>query len=476
MSWKSGLLALAMICVACGGDDAAPPDAPLQSAGAATLDTATGAAASGNEPAAADHAASANLATEAVAGDAVRAPGATAAETVSASTSSVREKAPAQIRGIYLNAYGAGSRARLAKLLALADTTELNTFVVDVKDEKGIHYRSALALPTELALQGEQTLGNLRAFVDTLHAHGLHAIARIVVFKDPILSKAKPDWSIRTPDGELWLDKAGNTWVSAWDPAVWDYNIAIAEEAARAGFDEVQFDYVRFPEPYPSLPEQVHTHANGTRTQAIVAFLQRARARLHPLGAIVAADVFGLSPNDGRDINIGQQWEDVLASADHVLPMVYPSHYLPTHLKGVPTPNRMPYETVFTSVGIGMVRIKRLRALGVRTARVIPWLQAFSAPWVDREYEYGAEQADAQIRAVYDVGLEDWIFWHPGSRYEHLSAAFARELKPSAREFTAPDELVRQTDLVDRAGAAAARERVAAEHGRRTGAAATGMH
>ena len=372
----------------------------------------------------------------------------------------VRGGAPAQIRGIYLNAYAAGSARRLPALLALADTTELNTFVVDVKDEKGIHYRSELELPTELAQQGEQTIRNLAAFVDTLHAHGIHAVARIVVFKDPILSKAKPEWSIRTPDGELWMDKAGNTWVSSWEPAVWDYNLSIAEEAARAGFDEIQFDYIRFPEPYPSLPDQVHPKATGTRTEAIVAFLDEARERLHPLGAIVAADVFGLSPNDGRDINIGQQWEDVLAAADHVLPMVYPSHYLSTHLPGVKTPNRMPYETVFKSVGAGMVRAERLADAGVTTGRVIPWLQAFDAPWVDREYSYGPDQAKAQIDALYAVGVEDWIFWHPGSRYEHLSAAFERSTASRAQAFEPDEDMIEFADRIDAAGARAARERV----------------
>ncbi len=384
-------------------------------------------------------------------------------------TAGVRREAPPQIRGIYLNAYAAGSARRRAALLALADSTELNAFVVDVKDEKGIHYRSRLELPTTLAQPGEQTIRDLTAFVDTLHAHGIHAIARIVVFKDPILSKARPAWSVRTPAGELWVDKAGNTWVSAWEPEVWDYNLAIAEEVAQAGFDEIQFDYIRFPEPYASLPEQVHPKAAGTRTEAIVAFLERARARLHPLGAIVAADVFGLSPNDGRDVNIGQQWEDLLAAADHVLPMVYPSHYLPTHLPGVRTPNRMPYETVFKSVGAGMVRAGRLAETGVATARVVPWLQAFDAPWVDRDYSYGPEQAEAQIDALYAVGVDDWIFWHPGSRYEHLSAAFERSTATHARSFEPTPDLVEFADRIDAAGARAARERVS----RAAGAAAS---
>ena len=131
-------------------------------------------------------------------------------------------KAPAVIRGIYLNAYAAGSTKRLGTLLALADSTEINTFVVDVKDEKGMRYRTELPLQKEIG--GEVTISNLKALVDSLHAHKVWASARIVVFKDPMLSVAKSEWSIKNPSGGLWQDKAGNTWVSAWDRDVWDYN------------------------------------------------------------------------------------------------------------------------------------------------------------------------------------------------------------------------------------------------------------
>jgi hypothetical protein len=368
--------------------------------------------------------------------------------------------APTVLRGIYLNAYAAGTTNRLRQLLALADRTEINAFVVDVKDEKGVHYRTGVTLAGELAQPGEITIRNLKALADTLHAHGIHAIARIVVFKDPILSKARPEWSIRTPDDALWIDKAGNSWVSSWEPAVWKYNIDIAAEVVEAGFDEVQFDYVRFPEAYASLPDQVHPKENGTRTDAIVSFLRLAVQRIHPLGGIVAADVFGLSPNDAGDVRIGQQWEPILATADHVLPMVYPSHYFPTHLRNVPRPNRMPYETVFTSLGIGEIRREQLRDAGVPTARVIPWLQAFTATWVDRDFDYGPQQAADQIRAVHDVGLEDWVFWHPGSRYEHIADAFQAETRSQAKPFDPPGWLSDMAALVDRAGAAAARQRV----------------
>lgn len=378
----------------------------------------------------------------------------------STTPSTAPHEAPAVIRGIYLNAYAAGSQKRLHTLLGLADTTEINTFVVDVKDEKGMRYHSQL--PQQKQIGGEITIGNLKALVDSIHAHKIWTMARIVVFKDPMLSAAKPEWSIRKAGNDLWRDKQGNTWVSAWDPNVWEYNIQIAEEVLKAGFDEVQFDYVRFPEPFPSLPPQVHPKAKGDRTDAIAQFLTTAKTRIHALGGVMAADLFGLSPDDPKDVNIGQQWERLIAITDHVLPMTYPSHYLPTHLKGVPKPNQMPYETIVASVGLGVIRARRLHDAGGTPARIIPWLQGFSAPWVTKNYPYGAEQAEAQIRGVYDVGLEDWVFWHPGSKYEHLSAAFAKDAQPRAKKFEPSATLNAQVDLLERQGVKDARQKATA--------------
>ena len=231
-------------------------------------------------------------------------------------------KTPPVLRGLYLNAYAAGSKTRLPKLLAIADSTEINAFVIDVKDEKGMRYRTALEQQRQIG--GEVTISDLKALVDSIEKHGVWTIARIVVFKDPMLSKAKPEWSIKNPSGGLWMDKAGNTWVSAWDPNVWEYNIQIAEEVLKSGFDEIQFDYIRFPEPFPSLPKQIHTHAKGDRTDAIEAFIAQAKPRIKALGGVLSVDLFGLSPNDPRDVQIGQQWERIISQVDHVLPMVYP--------------------------------------------------------------------------------------------------------------------------------------------------------
>ena len=377
---------------------------------------------------------------------------------------SPREGAPPIIRGLYLNAYKAGSGTHRRRFIEIADQTEINAFVIDMKDERGLHYLSNLTLQNELTADTEITIRNPRAFIDTLKAHNIYLIARIVVFKDPILSKARPDWSVRNPSGGLWVDKAGNTWVSPWDERVWDYNLDIAEEVARLGFDEIQFDYVRFAEPYRSLPNQVHPRARGDRTDAIAAFLLEARRRLHPLGVTVTADVFGLSPNEGGDVNIGQQWETISAIADHILPMMYPSHYFPTHLPGVQRPDLMPYEVLFKSAGMAAWRSSQLQAAGVRPARIMPWLQAFSAPWLGRNHQkYGPQQIRDQKRGVYEVGLEDWILWHPGSKYEQFAGAFARETRPQARAVTPPASVVATVDRLDREGAAAERERLAGD-------------
>jgi len=376
-----------------------------------------------------------------------------------------RDKAPAQIRGLYLNAYAAGSPTRLPKLIQMADDTEINAFVVDVKSERGVHYNTSIPLAKELQQSGENTLKDLKTFADTLRAHGIYSIARIVVFKDPILSKAKPEWSVQRPGGGLWVDKAGNTWVSPWDEGVWDYNLSIAEEVAKAGFDEIQFDYVRFAEPYKSLPPQVHPKAKGDRTDAIAAFLNEAKRRLHPLGATVTADVFGLSPNDPKDVNIGQQWETLSAVADHILPMMYPSHYLPTHLPGVPKPDLMPYETIFKSAGMARLRNDALAEEGVKPARVIVWLQAFSAPWLGRNHQtYGAEQIRQQKKAVYDVGYDDWILWHPGSRYEPFLAGLDKTTQShKAASYTAPPEVRSVVDRFEQQGVGDARRKAGAQ-------------
>ena len=392
------------------------------------------------------------------AADSTAVPDSAAAEP--AAPASPRANAPAQIRGLYINAYAAGSRARLPKLIAMADSTEINAFVIDVKDERGIRYQSQIPLAMELAQEGEVTIRDLPAMLDTLKAHEIYTIARIVLFNDPILSQAKPEWSIRRPDGSLWLDRAGHSWVSPWDKDVWEHNLAIAEEVAKAGFHEIQFDYVRFPEQFQSLPPQVHPEAQGDRPDAIAAFLNEAKRRLHPLGVTVTADVFGLSPNTSDDVGIGQQWETLAAIADHMLPMMYPSHYFATHLPGVPRPHAMPYETIYTSAGMARLRNDRLKEAGIEPARVIVWLEAFQATWLRDGVVYGAEQIRQQKKGVYDVGFEDWVLWHPGSQYEPFLGGLDKTTESQAvAPYTPPAAVLAAVDRFEAEGVRAARER-----------------
>ncbi len=324
------------------------------------------------------------------------------------------------VRGLYVNRFAAQSTKRMRQLVALADTTEINAFVIDIKDEFGLNYASADPVVRRNA-GNAGTIGNLRALLDTLKAHRILSIARIVVFKDSVTARVHPQWTIRKPDGGAWRDKQGLTWVNPYSRELWDYNVRIAEEVVKLGFGEVQFDYIRFPEPYKSLPQQVFPGANGlSKSDALAAFLAYARTRISKLGVRTTADVFGLVTSLAAPLEIGQQWEALSPRVDVMLPMVYPSHY-PRGAFGVARPNAEPYKVVLAAVKRARERDEKL---GIRsTEHVRTWLQAFSLG----QPPYGAAEVRAQKQAVYDAGFDGWVLWHPGSKYETFIAAFERE-------------------------------------------------
>jgi hypothetical protein len=330
--------------------------------------------------------------------------------------------APA-VRALYVNRFAAQSRARMRALVALADSTEVNALVIDMKDEFGLNYASAV--PRFAANAGEMAkVRDVRALVDTLRAHGILPIARLVVFKDSVTARVHPEWTIRRGDGAIWRDHKGLAWVNPYHRELWDYNIGVAEELVRLGFGEVQFDYIRFPEPYRSLPAQVFSGSGGqSKPDAIAEFLRTANARLDQLGVRTTADVFGLTTTVNGPLEVAQHWEKLAPVTDVLLPMVYPSHYPPGSL-GVRRPNAEPYRIV--NVAISRAR-ERNERLGVRGEAVRPYLQAFSLG----QPPYGAEEVRQQKQAVYDAGYDGWVLWHPGSKYEPFVAALERgELAP----------------------------------------------
>jgi hypothetical protein len=324
------------------------------------------------------------------------------------------------IRALYLNRFAAQSSRKMNRMLAVADTTEINGFVIDIKDEFGLNYKSE---KPELARNAGNTHGripNLKALVDSMKAHKVYAIARIVVFKDPMAASLNAGWTIKTPDGGQWHDEKGNAWVNPYNRDVWAYNLGVAEEMARAGFDEIQFDYIRFPEPYKRLAPQVFPGAGTVKKPDLLSeFLKEAQQRLHPLGVLVTADIFGLVTTVRGPLEVGQWWEKISPYVDVVLPMVYPSHY-PRGSFGIARPNAEPYEILKNALQPTRTRDA---ALGIKRAEhVRPWVQAFSLG----QPPYTAEHVAAQIRAIYDVGYKGWILWSPGSLYDAFIPAFGK--------------------------------------------------
>ena len=312
-------------------------------------------------------------------------------------------------RGLYVYRFGMNTR-RLKHFIGIADSTEINALIIDVKDEFGLNYNSSDPMVRKNA--GTQVKSpNMRALVDSIRAHGILPVARIVVFKDSVTARNNPDHTIRKPDGTPWHDKKGLTWVNPYANAIWEYNFRVADEAIKMGFGEIQFDYIRFPEPYRSLPTQVFPEQKGrSKPQVLSEFLNTARARFAKQGVRTTADVFGLVTTVGGALEVGQQWEPITKSVDVVLPMVYPSHY-PRGSFGLPRPNAAPYDVIHIAISRARERDEKL---GIKGEHVRPWLQAFSigAP------KYGPEQIEEQKRAVYDSGYDGWVLWEPGSRYD----------------------------------------------------------
>lgn len=340
--------------------------------------------------------------------------GATAGQagTPGADTSGIPSAAPgsnAVVRGLYVNRFAAVSRRKLTQILAIADSTQVNALVVDMKDEFGLNYDSD---DPDLR-RNEGTMGkvrDVRALTDTIRAHGLLPIARLVVFKDSVAARMNPDEVIRQPGGAPWRDRQGLTWVNPYSPRIREYNLKVAEELVRLGFQEIQWDYIRFPEPYKSLPPQIFPGSDGVgKPDALAAFLKEASTRLHTLGVRNTADIFGLVTTVNGALEVGQEWEKLAPVTDVLLPMVYPSHY-PSGSFGIARPNAEPYQVVHTAIARARERNAKL---GVTGEQVRPYLQAFTLG----KPEYGAEEVRQQIRAVNDAGFQGWVLWHPGSSY-----------------------------------------------------------
>lgn len=308
---------------------------------------------------------------------------------------------PFVVKGVYVPYGVLYLPDRLQSILDLVEATELNAIVVDVKSDRG---RIAHQSQVEIAVQGEALhpdMADLNELVQYCHARGIYAIARMVIFKDPVLTAVRPDLAIHRQSGEMYVDLEGLTWANPYLQEVYDYNIALAKEIVAIGFDEIQFDYLRFPSDGVTRDLAYPVESNmATRTAAIGEFMSQVHDALKPLGVMISADLFGLTlwVADDRDLGIGQRLIDIAPHVDYISPMVYPSTFTKGNLN-LDNPSAHPYEVVYRSC---------VKAQERTSTKIRPWLQHY---WGDAEYyleeKRGAEEAKAH----------GWLFWNAAGKY-----------------------------------------------------------
>ncbi len=318
------------------------------------------------------------------------------------------ELMPFRPKALYLSFFAIGTPALRKKALQLVHETELNALVIDVKGDRGmVAYHSAIPLATEVGAQRIITVPNLKARVAKLHQQGLYLIARIVTFKDNQLASARPDLAVKTQNGKIWRDSENLAWTDPFKKAVREYNIGLAVEAAQAGFDEIQFDYVRFPDNKGVVFSQPNTEE--ARVNAIARFLDEARKRLTPYNVFLSADIFGYVCWNLNDTGIGQKLESIVKDVDYVSPMLYPSTFQ-FGIPGYRDPVANPYEIIHRTLDRARERT------GLNPIRFRPWLQAFRDYAFDRR-QFGAAQIRDQIRAADGFGSDGWMLWNPRNVY-----------------------------------------------------------
>ena len=327
-----------------------------------------------------------------------------------------REKV--DVKGIYVNtAYlGRGNYPDIDELIALIDDTELNAMVIDIKDDVGsILFDAQHPLVNEI---GSETLyiKDLPAFVAKLKEHDIYCIARIVCFKDQVATKKNPELAVRNHDGSIYVDKEGERWLNPYSEKAWEYIVEIAKEAAEAGFDEINFDYLRTSASASFTKADFGGLNEGkTKIDAITGFVKYACQELKPMGVFVSGDVFGTIINSTADgESIGQSYVGLSRYLDYICPMVYPSHYSFGY-GGLKYPDTKPFQLLLMELKSS---VKKLSVIGEgeHCAEVRPWLQDFTASYLGagRYATYGPQEIRAQISATYSAGYDEWLLWNAG--------------------------------------------------------------
>ncbi|WMJ86346.1 putative glycoside hydrolase [Anaerocolumna sp. MB42-C2] len=323
---------------------------------------------------------------------------------------------PRKVKGIYVTGPRAGKESYMKELIDLVDTTELNTMVIDIKNDNGeITYK--MDLPEVKDIQADVNyIGDIKKLIDKLKEKDIYLIARIVAFKDPILAKNRPDLCLKQKDGSVFRDKNGLCWVNPYKKEVWDYLLSIAKEAAAIGFDEIQFDYIRFSTDKGINDVDFGKEAKSKSKMDIISeFTKYVCDNLKPLGVYVSADVFGTIIDSKVDAEIvGQDYKEMSKYLDYICPMIYPSHYQDGSY-GILHPDLKPYDLIKKALEKSQTTLKGIDKEDKAIVR--SWLQDFTATWLTNHKSYGPEEIRDQIQAVYDAGYEEWILWNGNNNY-----------------------------------------------------------
>ncbi|WML46474.1 putative glycoside hydrolase [Neobacillus sp. PS3-40] len=327
------------------------------------------------------------------------------------------QKPQQPIRGIYVSAPSTKG-LKFTKLLSLVKNTELNAMVIDIKDDHGnLTFIPPKGSPYYSV--SRPYIQNPKALIQTLESTNIYPIARIVVFKDSVLSASKPNWSFRTARG-IWRNGHGDAFTNPFLKEVWDYNIGMAILAANMGFKEIQFDYVRFPEKFEAIQGQLtyerrfqSTTNRPTRVTAITEFVKYAREKLRPYNVKISVDVFGNATVIPEAPGIGQNFSSIAQNVDIISAMIYPSHW--TSMFGIRKPDLEPFRLVQEYAKVENKRLNKLSNPPISR----PWLQDFTAAWLGRgNYKvYGKQEIEEQIRALHSQGIDEFLLWSGINRY-----------------------------------------------------------
>ena len=317
---------------------------------------------------------------------------------------------PVPLKALYMSAWVAGTPTLRERLIKLIETSELNAVVIDIKDYTGrISY--AVADPALAATHAsDMRIRDVRELIAELHQKHIYVIGRIAVFQDPYYVSVHPDYGVhrKSAPTELWADHKGIHWLDAGERPVWDYAVAIGRDAYKAGFDELNFDYVRYPSDGNMEDLLLPATGDGNKAETIKQFFSYLHDQLSGTGPIISADLFGMTTVTTDDMGIGQVLENALPYFDYIDPMVYPSHF-PPNWNGYKSPAKNPYAVIKYTMDRS---VERARVIGVPSSKIRPWLQDFDLGAI-----YTPELVREQMTATYDAGLTSWILWDASNRY-----------------------------------------------------------